>query len=82
MVIRKYKHCMGLTSSMIKALGMRQVRSEERDHIGHAHDHADQHHIRHLEYGNADKAQHSDDGGVDDLPDDKPPKISLLFLVR
>ena len=22
MVIRKYKHCMGLTSSMIKALGM------------------------------------------------------------
>ena len=25
------------------------VGAEKRDHIGHAHDHADQHHIRHLE---------------------------------
>ena len=44
---------------------------EERDHVGHADDHADQEHVGHPQKPHAEKADDADNQGVQQLPGDK-----------
>ena len=48
-----------------------QKRPEKRDDVGHAHHHADQRGIGHLQNGTPDEAQCADDERVQQLPPDK-----------
>lgn len=47
-------------------------RPEKRDHVGHPHDHAHQHHVGQLHQAHAAEADNADDQGVQELSDDEP----------
>ena len=54
-----------------RAWNRSDIRSEEWDYIRYSYDHADQHGIRHIQYGEPEKAQYPDNGGINNLSDNK-----------
>ena len=54
--------------------------TEVRDHVGNANNEADQHRIRHAQCAASDKAQHTDDSGVQNLTGDKSAEDSVAVV--
>ena len=67
---------------MSTALGIAPIYGPKNGiYIRHSHYYADQHCIGHIQNRQPDKAQHSDDRGIDNLTDDEPAEY-LIALYR